>query len=44
MGFPDSFVISDKTTKAYKRLGNSVVVDVLQYIGIEIGNVLNNYL
>lgn len=32
MGFPDSFIPSKKEAQAYKQFGNSVVVDVLQYI------------
>lgn len=31
-GFPDNFVISSNDNMAYKQFGNSVVVDVLQYI------------
>lgn len=42
MGYPDSFKISTKTAQAYKQFGNSVVIDVLQYILIEIKNVLEN--
>ena len=37
MGFPDSYIISKKDNQAYQQFGNSVVVDVLQYIGLEIG-------
>ncbi len=37
MGYPDTYKISKSSTQAYKQFGNSVVVDVLQYIGIEIG-------
>lgn len=40
MGFPDSYVISDSKTQAYQQFGNSVVVDVLQMIGLEIGKAL----
>lgn len=40
MGYPDSYVISQKTNQAYQQFGNSVVIDVLQYIGIEIGKAL----
>lgn len=40
MGFPDSYVISDSRTQAYQQFGNSVVVDVLQMIGLEIGKTL----
>ena len=37
MGFPDSYKISSSFKQAYKQFGNSVVIDVLQYIAIEIG-------
>lgn len=40
MGYPDSYKISKKVNQAYKQFGNSVVVDVLQYIGIEMGKAL----
>ncbi|MBE6740333.1 MAG: DNA cytosine methyltransferase [Ruminococcaceae bacterium] len=40
MGYPDSYKISNKASQAYKQFGNSVVIDVLQYIGIEIGKAL----
>ncbi len=40
MGYPDTFVTSPRATQAYKQFGNSVVVDVLQYIVKEIGRVL----
>lgn len=36
MGFPDSYKISKSNYQAYKQFGNSVVVDVIQYIAIEI--------
>ena len=42
MGYPDEYKISEKTQQAYKQFGNSVVVDVLQYIVAEIAKVLNN--
>ena len=42
MGYPDSYRISDKTTQAYKQFGNSVVVDVLQYIAIQFAKCLKN--
>ena len=41
MGYPDSYKISESNNQAYKQLGNSVVIDVLQYISIEIANTLN---
>lgn len=37
MGFPDSYKISSSFNQAYKQFGNSVVIDILQYIAIEIG-------
>lgn len=40
MGYPDSYKICARNNQAYKQFGNSVVVDVLQYIVIEIGNTL----
>lgn len=36
MGYPDSFKIIDNKNQAYKQFGNSVVIDVLQYIAIKI--------
>ena len=41
MGYPDNFKIAEQTTQAYKQFGNSVVVDVLQYILLEIGRTLH---
>lgn len=40
MGFPDSYKLSKSPSQAYKQLGNSVVIDVLQLIGVEIGKAL----
>ena len=40
MGYPDTFIYSDRATHAYKQFGNSVVIDVIQYIGLEIGKYL----
>lgn len=37
MGYPDSYKICDNANQAYQQFGNSVVIDVLQYIGKEIG-------
>lgn len=37
MGYPDSYKICKSDNQAYKQFGNSVVIDVLQFIGIEIG-------
>ena len=39
-GYPDNFIIGVSDASAYKQFGNSVVVDVLQYIAIEIGKTL----
>ena len=41
MGYPDSFIMSKNKNQAYKQFGNSVTVDVLQYIAIEIGKTLS---
>lgn len=40
MGFPDSYKISKSPNQAYKQFGNSVVIDVLQLIGVEIGKAM----
>lgn len=37
MGYPDSYKICKSRSQAYKQFGNSVVIDVLQLIAIEIG-------
>lgn len=42
MGFPDSYIIADNFNQAYQQFGNSVVVDVLQYITEKIGETLIN--
>lgn len=42
MGYPDSYQLASSPTQAYKQLGNSVVIDVLQYIAIEIGKTLSS--
>lgn len=41
MGFPDTYIISESANQAYKQFGNSVVIDVLQLISIQIGKALN---
>ena len=40
MGFPDSYIMAKNKNQAYKQFGNSVVIDVLQYIAIQIGKKL----
>jgi len=40
MGFPDSYKICKSDYHAYKQFGNSVVIDVLQLIGQEIGKAI----
>lgn len=40
MGYPDTYKLSSSPNQAYKQFGNSVVIDVLQLIGIEIGKVI----
>lgn len=39
-GFPDSFILNKIDSQSYKQFGNSVSVNVLQKIGIEIGKTL----
>lgn len=41
MGYPDSYKICKSSNQAYKQFGNSVVIDVLQFIAVEIGKVMN---
>jgi len=36
MGLPDDFIIHPSSSQAYKQFGNGVVVDVLQYIILDI--------
>ncbi len=40
MGYPDSYKMADNKNDAYKQFGNSVVIDVLQYIVQEICKVI----
>lgn len=40
MGFPDSYKICSSKNQSYKQFGNSVVIDVLQLIGQQIGYAL----
>ena len=40
MGYPDSYKICKNVTQAYKQFGNSVVIDVLQFIAVAIGEAL----
>lgn len=40
MGYPDSYVLDRNKNEAYKQLGNSVVVDVIQFIALNIGKTL----
>lgn len=40
MGFPDSFITAEMLSQCYKQFGNSVVVDIIQYIIIELLNQL----
>lgn len=41
MGYPDSYILDETPYKAYKQLGNSVVIDVIQYIAIEFAKYLH---
>lgn len=40
MGYPDTYKICKSANQAYKQFGNSVVIDVLQLIGQEIGSIM----
>ncbi|MBQ7620081.1 MAG: DNA cytosine methyltransferase [Treponema sp.] len=40
MGYPDSYKMSKRPNQAYKQFGNSVVVDVLQLIAMQIAKAL----
>lgn len=40
MGYPDTYKICESANQAYQQFGNSVVIDVLQLIGIQIGEAL----
>lgn len=42
MGYPDSYKIHPSLNQAYKQFGNSVVVNVLQYIALNIGEALSH--
>jgi len=42
MGYPDTYRLAGNAAQAYKQLGNSVVVDVLQYIACEISRSLSD--
>lgn len=42
MGYPDSYIMAKNKNQAYKQFGNSVVVDVLQFIAIQIGKAIKN--
>ena len=39
-GFPDDFILNSSDIQSYKQFGNSVSVNVLQHILIEISKVL----
>lgn len=41
MGLPDSYILHTNKFTAHRQIGNSVVVDVIQYIGQEIGKCLS---
>lgn len=40
MGYPDSYTLCKSANQAYKQFGNSVVIDVLQLIAVQIGESL----
>lgn len=43
MGYPDTYIMADSSNQAYKQFGNSVVIDVLQLIAVQIGETLEEY-
>lgn len=42
MGYPDTYTLHPRPTQAYKQIGNSVVVDVIQLIGKQIAATLRH--
>ncbi len=40
MGYPDWYIIDNSNNQAYKQLGNSVIIDVLQLITAEISSAI----
>lgn len=42
MGFPDTYKICPNNNQAYKQFGNSVIIDVLQLIAVEIGKTITS--
>lgn len=40
MGFPEEFIICESKNQAYKQFGNSVVVDVIQYILLSVADTI----
>lgn len=43
-GFPEDFILNKSDAQTYKQFGNSVSVNVLQHIALEIGAALNHQL
>jgi DNA (cytosine-5)-methyltransferase 1 len=42
-GFPENFILNSRDIQSYKQFGNSVSINVLQYILFEISKVLNKH-
>ena len=42
MGYPDTYILHPSLNQSYKQFGNSVVINVLQYITHNIGESLNH--
>ena len=40
-GFPDNFILDKTDSQSYKQFGNSVSINVLQYILLEIAKIIN---
>lgn len=43
MGFPEEFIICESKNQAYKQFGNSVVVDVIQYILLSVADAITEH-
>ncbi|MDW5299429.1 MAG: DNA cytosine methyltransferase [Sedimentibacter sp.] len=42
-GFPDDFILDKADSQSYKQFGNSVSINVLQYILLEIAKIINSH-
>ncbi|OOB79445.1 MAG: DNA (cytosine-5-)-methyltransferase [Epulopiscium sp. Nuni2H_MBin001] len=42
MGFPDTYKICGNRNQAYQQFGNSVVIDIIQYIAIQFAHIITS--